>query len=340
MFIFWVEVSLQIGMGHFVESLDLAQYLLDLRESVHFILNPYPPACSELHKRKISFTECDIDALDEISLFLRKKKSKCVIINHRSVSLNSLRVLNHEDQTVVLIDQFGGKRVICDLLINRSIVPEWLKYDFVGHQPICRFGGDYAILDNTYEALHEREKAFLENENTVLVSMGGVDRTGATLRIIDAMKSVGNVSKEIITGSGFPHNAKLLRLRENLNDSSFTFFQGVDDLGKRMSKADIVISAGGNTIYEMACVGAPGIILWEDEHEYIQGKAFAEKGVVKCLGNGITTPVKVISNSIKALLKDIDRRKYMSQCGRKMVDGHGKNRIANEIIKLAERTLD
>ncbi len=335
MIIFWVEVSLQIGMGHFYESLELAQHLLDLGESVHFILNPYHPASSELHKRKISFTECDIDAVDEIVLFSHKVRSKCVIINHRSISLNTLKRLNHENQTVVLIDQLGGKQVICDLLINRSIVPEWLNYDFEGHQPICCFGGDYAILDNTYESLHKREKAFPENENTVLVSMGGVDRTGATLRIIEAMKSIGDVSKEIIIGSGFSHNKKLRRIRENLCDSSFNFSQGVEDLGKRMSNADIVISAGGNTIYEMACVGAPGIVLWEDEHEYVQGKSFDEIGVVQCLGNGISTSIAAISDAIVALLMDINRRKHMSLCGKEIVDAEGKKRITSEILKIS-----
>ena len=170
--------------------------------------------------------------------------------------------------------------------------------------------------------------------------MGGVDRTGATLRIIKALQSIDNTSKEIIIGNGFSHIDKLHNLLKKLNDSSFIFSQGVDDLGKRMSKADIVISAGGNTVYEMACVGTPGIVLWEDEHEYIQGKAFSEKGTLLCLGNGITTPIELISNSIKALLKDVDQRKNMSQCGKKLVAFHGKKRIVEKLYKLFKINSD
>ena len=59
-----------------------------------------------------------------------------------------------------------------------------------------------------------------------------------------------------------------------------------------MSGADIVISAGGNTVFELACVGTPGFVLWEDSHEKIQGDVFEKEGVVINLGNGMKTGCK------------------------------------------------
>lgn len=321
-------------MGHLMESLVLAEHFTKKGASVYFVINPYEPSRLELQKRGIAYVEYELDEIDEIIHFINKKNVRHVIINHRNVSLNILERIQHEDFSVTVIDQLGNKPIICDLLINKSLVPQWLQYDFPANRPTCCFGADYAILGDSYRKLNRKKKAFSKNRYTVLVSMGGVDRTGATLRIIEALRPIANISKEIILGNGFAHFKQLKQLCKKNNDPSFHFYAGVGDLHERMSQADIVISAGGNTLFEMACVGTPGIVLWEDEHEHIQAESLDEKGCVVCLGNGIHTPINVISDFVHKLLKDSLRREKMSQCGKSLVDAKGRNRIAAAIMKL------
>jgi len=333
--IFWVEASQNIGMGHLKESIYLADYFRSHNYLIYFIINPYLPAELALQNKKIEYLTTEINHYDKIVHLIKKKSHhRCIIINHWNVSFNALEILHQENFFVVVIDHLGNKSVLCDVLINRSIVPEWLKYEFVQNTPVCCFGSDYAILDDAYEALHKCEKKFSTVNNSILVSMGGVDRSGATLRIIEALKFVNISSKIIILGPGFPLLEKLKQIRMKLNNNTFHFFQGINNLGEMMQKADIVISAGGNTLYEMACIGTPGIVLWEDQHEYILGKTFSEKGVALCLGNGMSIPEKDITRNIHELLKNIDRRKDMSQCGKKLIDYKGRNRIMHKIKAL------
>ncbi|MHC4310628.1 MAG: hypothetical protein ACYSSN_11845, partial [Planctomycetota bacterium] len=147
--IFWVEVSQQIGMGHLMESLVLAEYFIIQGMSVNFIVNPYKPSRLELQKRGITFVEYGLDEIDNIVRFIKQKDIQYVIVNHRNVSLNNLKRINHEKYAVVVIDQLGDKSIICDVLINKSLVPEWLQYDFPANQPLCCFGADYAILGDS-----------------------------------------------------------------------------------------------------------------------------------------------------------------------------------------------
>jgi spore coat polysaccharide biosynthesis predicted glycosyltransferase SpsG len=331
---FCVEASQEIGMGHLMESLALADHFINLGAPLYFIVNPYEPSRQELQKRGIAFVEYELDKIDDVIRFIKQKDVQYVIINHRKVSLNSLQRIHNENNIVVVIDQLGDKAIICDLLINKSLVSKWLQYDFPINQPLCCFGADYAILGDCYRKLHSKKNTFSKDRYTVLVSMGGVDRTGATLRIIEALRQIENVSKEIVIGKGFAHMKQLNRLCERNNDPYFVFSFDVSDLSERISKADIVISAGGNTLFEMACVGTPGIVLWEDEHEYTQGVSFEKKGTVICIGNGIKTPINVISDSVRMLLKDSAKREKMSQCGKRMVDGQGKKRICSKIMEL------
>jgi len=336
--IFWVEASHNIGTGHFMESLILADYLINQKMSVNFIVNPYQPAELELQNRNIPYSVIEINDYDKVfQLIQNKSNSKCAIINHRDVSINALKLLHQNGCFIVVIDQLGKKQIICDVLINRSIVSKWLVYKFLTNKPVCCFGADYAILKECCQKLYKEDKYFLSKSPTILVTMGGVDRTGATLRILKALQSIKYVNKEIIVGKGFVHLRQLQQSLKEMSDSSFHYYQGINNLEERMKNSDIVISAGGNTLYEMACVGTPGIVLWEDDHERIQAKAFSEKGIIQFLGNGISTPIEDISKSIHKLLNSPELRKKMSQCGKKLVDPFGSKRIFNKIYKLTKK---
>lgn len=336
--IFWVEASREIGMGHLMESLATAEGLQKEGFAVHFIINPYQPAEKILLSKDILFDTVPVGEVDKVCNLIKVKSQRnCVIVNHRNVDLSSLKQLKKDQLIVVVIDQLGNKMITCNLLINSAIAPEWLKYTFESRHPKCCFGADFAILREEFIELHKKEKTFPETNRKVLVTMGGVDRTGATLRIMEALKQLDRtVNSEIILGSGFAHLTEFKRTYERFNEQTCTYAQGVDDLAARMQKADVVISAGGNTLYEMACVGTPGLVFWEDPHEDRQSQAFMEKGTVLHVGNGTTTPILEIRNSIKDLLNHTEKRIQMSQCGKKLVDGQGVNRIFKNIMELTQ----
>jgi spore coat polysaccharide biosynthesis predicted glycosyltransferase SpsG len=321
-------------MGHLMESLALAESFRSREISCHFIVNSYPPAEKLLLSKNISFDIVPIGQTEEVCQRIKQhSKKKCVIVNHRNVVLSSLKWLQKELLIVVVIDQLGNKPIVCDLLINSSIVPEWLKYTIESRKPKCCFGADFAILREEFIELHKKEKTFSGTSRKVLVTMGGIDRTGATLRILEALKQLDKtVNSEIILGGGFAHLVEFKRIFKGLSEHTCTYAQGVDDLAARMQKADVVISAGGNTVYEMACVGTPGIVLWEDPHEDKVGQAFAEKGIVLHLGKGINMPVSKIRDGIEHLLNSNEKRIEMSECGKKLVDGQGARRVFKAII--------
>jgi len=175
--IFWVEASQQIGMGHLMESLVLAECFISQNRPVHFIVNPYEPCRVELQKKGISFTEHNIEEIDEVIKCIEQKNAASLITNHRKVSLNALERLSSIKCTITVIDQLGNIPIICDLLVNKAIVPQWLQYDFVKERPQCCFGAGYAILKDSITEIRNQQKKFAKTKYTVLVSMGGVDRT-------------------------------------------------------------------------------------------------------------------------------------------------------------------
>ena len=333
--IFWAEVSRQIGMGHLMECLTLAREARNRGADVRFVITPFEPAQTLLYENGIEHATAPLaEGLAALDLCAQGPAPGLAVIDHRSVQLTHLAELRKRGWRLAVIDQLGNKPVICDLLFNSSILEDWRVYDFPGGPVAQRFGPSFALLRSEFASLNQREKKFSGPPHKILVTMGGVDRTGATFKVMEALTPLGGrVEKEIITGAGFLHGERLARAKTQADDS-FTFAENVADLGESLSAADLAISAGGNTLVECACAGTPAMVLGEDDHENRLGMEFARLGAALHLGAGANTGVERISEMVSGLVDDEAARKRMSQRGRKLVDGLGNRRACDELMQL------
>lgn len=334
--IFWAEAGHGIGMGHLMECVALAETMRRRGLAVRFIVPPYPAAAEILDRFGLPWTPAPIIA-SELPAPLNAGQPGLVIIDHRAVSLDHLRALHTSGWRLAVIDQLGGRAIIGDLLINGSLPEAWRRYEFPDGAPDCLFGPAYAILRSEFAARSDdiADRGGIETTDapTVLVSMGGVDRTGATLRVATALLPLGlGVRKEIVVGAGFIHRAALDSLPL---DDSFVVAQAVTDMPTRMARARLAISAGGNTLVELACLGVPALVLWEDPHEATHGEAFAAAGAARVVGNGLGAPVDAIAAAVGTLLTDTPRLAAMARAGRALVDGQGCKRVCDALQALS-----
>ena len=97
--------------------------------------------------------------------------------------------------------------------------------------------------------------------------------------------------------------------------------------------ADIaVIAGGGSSLYELARMGTPGVVMSKVEHQVINARRFARLGTVIDLGYGRECSDEVIRSAVERLLLDCELRHEMSENGRRLVDGYGRKRVL-EIIE-------
>jgi UDP-N-acetylglucosamine:LPS N-acetylglucosamine transferase len=99
----------------------------------------------------------------------------------------------------------------------------------------------------------------------------------------------------------------------------------------------LVISSGGNTLYEAAATGTPTFVTWEDPHEEEQALAFMAAGATRVLGQGTKIDVGVVREMIGKALESPQMLSTMAQEGRRLVDGHGARRIVQAILGLESR---
>lgn len=96
-----------------------------------------------------------------------------------------------------------------------------------------------------------------------------------------------------------------------------------------LAAADVVITAGGVTLLEAMHLGRPAVALelHGNQHRNVAGAVDAGAAVAAAPGDAVEVAL--------ALLGDAARRARVSAAGRALIDGHGPERVAREIVALA-----
>src|SRR5207249_4973199 len=100
------------------------------------------------------------------------------------------------------------------------------------------------------------------------------------------------------------------------------------DFLDRLGAADLVLCAGGMTLAEAACLGRP-VITWP--HPTLEAEwRFADVFVQANAATRISGAAEL--GDALARLAGVEHRQAMSQAGMRLVDGHGAERVARELL--------
>jgi len=98
-----------------------------------------------------------------------------------------------------------------------------------------------------------------------------------------------------------------------------------------MLESDIAITAGGQTVYELARIGTPAIGVCVAENQLSSVKCWSELGFMEYVGWYDRENLEQKLESSLSRLEDRHIRVNMSEAGRKLIDGRGCKRILNAI---------
>lgn len=330
----FAEAGRAVGTGHLIEVLTIANELV--ARSIRPVLVVPSEAPAELVSRAAVPVEvlATLGPLDlaEVAKRLVACGVRMALTNFRKVSDEQVSVLAKAGIPVICIDEFGGRHLNCTMVINPS--PVSARHQVTSDIPGFRvYGGlRYLALSVEYVRWHSAPRQFAGGIRSLVVSMGGVDRTGATLRVVEALRDWdSDAERHIVLGADFQWGDDLDRLLGR-SPTNWWIHRNLPSLADLLASADVGISAGGNTLCEMACVGAPALVLYEDDHEAEQGRAFEAQGFGLCLG----AETEVSTNSIRRALdrfEDPSVRQAHSESGRCLVDGRGASRICQIIAE-------
>jgi spore coat polysaccharide biosynthesis predicted glycosyltransferase SpsG len=166
-----------------------------------------------------------------------------------------------------------------------------------------------------------------------LITYGGVDPSNLTLKTLDAVYNfceINNIEINIITGSGYKDHLLL----EKYNHA--VVHKNIQNISEFMFNSDIVFTSAGRTVYEIASIGTPAIVLAQNEREMTHFFASKEYGFVN-LGLGSLSNKDNILKSFIELTHNYRMRMENSILMKKQNLKLGRKRVNNLITQAIEK---
>ena len=331
------EAGVVVGTGHLVEALTLTADLENhgLRPLLVTTVEAPPGLLAGARIPIKTLSSLNSEVLGDTARQLVADGVKLAVTNVREISNEQVSAISRAGLRVVCIDEFGGRHLDCSVVINPS--PIRSRHNYTSDTPGFRiYGGiEYLALSPQYTRLHSTPRHFAHGIQSVVVTLGGVDRTGATLRVARALQGWDSESeRNIVLGAAFPWGGELEEIVAG-SRGAWKIHRNLPCLADLLVTADVAISAGGNTLFEIACVGTPPLVLFEDAHEGENGRSFEEQGFGVCLGRGVEVPLDSIREALDRF-EDPAVRRAQCEVGKRLVDGEGASRIRGILTELVD----
>lgn len=294
--VFRADASLQIGTGHIMRCLALADALREHGVQSYFICRAHaghlaalieqrrhsvvllplqsgslPPVAAAMRPAHAAWLGIDItqemDAKDTLSAI-----KSCVgsgvtidwlIVDHYALDYCWEGLLHSTCRRLMVIDDLADRLHDCDLLLDQNLGRTLQDYSVDLLKVPCKVlvGPQYALLRPEFAILRpyslaRRRSTFL---GRLLVSMGGVDEDNVTGIVLDALLNYPlptDCTIEVVMGPHAPYLPEVQKTAASMPWSTQVSVNVVD-MAKRLSECDLAIGAAGSTSWERCVLGVP-----------------------------------------------------------------------------------
>ena len=326
----------EMGYGHVVRCLALADELRDAHGcDVAFAMIGGTPGARMAEAKGYRVVALDREAL--VRDYARWLKAAAngvgagaLVLDVRDdLPIAALRALKEKGILVATIDDPSERRLVADLAFYPP-VPQVRRMDWRGFSGEFCAGWEWVVLRMEFSRRAVREE---HEVPVVLVTMGGSDPCGMTLKAVEALDLLDpdlDLRPLVLLGPGFLHNEALKELVSGAR-RRFELLSGVSDIAGLMARSDLALGSFGVTSYELAAMGVPGIYLCLTEDHAESSSTFVEAGMGECLGVHDRVTSRQLCNAISGLLLDRPALQRMAESCTRNVDGKGAKRVADKI---------
>jgi len=306
---FRTDASSQIGTGHVMRCLTLADALREQGAECHFVCReheghlmdhissrgyelhalPRPDANGSFESDLAHASWLGVgwksDA-DQTRQALSSETFDWLIVDHYALDHCWESVLRSSCKRIMVIDDLADRRHNCDLLLDQNYYSNLNQryQDLLPDHCISLLGPSFLLLrQEFYLAKHDlgvRDGII----NNVLVFFGGNDPTNQTEKVLKAFEKLQlpNVSIDVVVGhTNF--NRELINAKcDQLPNTRY--FYNAANMAELVANADLGIGAGGSAMWERCYLGLPTITVVSAQNQLRTTKDVASLGAIEYLG--------------------------------------------------------
>lgn len=356
--VFRTDASVQIGTGHVMRCLTLADALREGGAECTFICRPHTGHLQTLIAERGHAIRClpllaenvaedagigghahwlgtgwQQDAV-ETQAILGALRPDWLIADHYALDRRWESTMRATCGRLMVMDDLADRRHDCDLLLDPSLGRT--ASDYAGLVPDTAkllLGPQFALLRPEFarlraQSLARRTQPALQH---LLITMGGVDKdnvTGSVLDVLDACDLPADLRITVVMG---PHAPALADVQAHAARMRYPteVRVGVKDMAQLMAESDLAIGAAGGTSWERCCLGLPSIILILAENQVAIASGLQEARAALAM----LTPSQVAQWLQRHIHGTITQALIeLSSYAACITDGQGSTRVTHHIM--------
>lgn len=333
------DASVQMGTGHVMRCLALAQAWQEAGGTVWMAIAQIPPALAErLQAEGIQLIGLDAqpgsrDDARQTAALAHTLGDPWVVVDGYQFDGSYQQQLKADALRLLFFDDFGHAGVYCaDLVLNQNAYAHEGYYPQRSPETALLLGADYALLRREFRQWQGKARTIPPVAQKLLITLGGADPDNVTQRVIEALAEVSVYGFEavVVVGGSNPHRGSIEAAIAR-SPHAIQLKQNVTTMPELMAWADVAIAAGGSTAWELAFMGLPSVTITLADNQQAVVKALHDNGLAITLGWHTEVTQTAIAQVLTPLLHDAAQRATMSNRGRSLVDGNGVTRVIQHL---------
>lgn len=323
---FWTEGGPSVGMGHVMRCINIAHALETEELPLHFLVNNERPVIDRLNSEALFHITYPITGRHAGRL-----TGGVVVIDTKRDVCEQVHTLKQEGKKVVLIDNVSSGEA------DAVVMPTPLSRR--GGNANFLTGNEYIIIGENFRNARGGERPGHSLPLKVLVTMGGSDPFNLTELALKGLCDVKDIEVTVIIGPAFKAGGALDEFIAGCGER-FRFVRNVKDLAPFMKEAHLAFTAMGTTVFELAYMGVPSVLIGNYESDREDLAAIERLGISKSLGYQMEVDAAGIAEAVDFFKSNRREWEEMSMKAMTLTDGMGAFRIASLIRSLIGGTRE
>lgn len=329
---FRVDASNQIGSGHVMRCMTLADNIRSKGAMATFVSRSHPGHLCELMQHKgfpvvrlpqtdyvkadpshadawLGASWSDDAAQTEQAIRDLNTPVDWLVVDQYALDARWETRLRPCVKNIMVIDDLANRPHDCDLLLDQNYYRnlETRYNQLIPDHCLKLLGPAYVLLRDEFRKARKLAKVRSGHVARILLFLGGSDPDNITAKTIHALDQVrrADISVDVVVGASNIRRIdieEMCRKRPNID-----FHFQVDDMARLMLNADMAIGAGGATTWERCLLGLPTLTVVVAENQLQTTLDLSAEGIIWYLGIARELTTEALSEAISCALANPTR---------------------------------